>query len=107
MQGINKARHLHLVDALLQLEDLIAGLEMSPEPYAELKSKRLELEDSYRVYLNILDRLAFHIATYEDLFMEVKVQYAVNHFKELKKQVQPKSLAAEKLKESIVLACST
>lgn len=90
MQGINKNRHVHLAGALLQLEIFFSGIEKSIEQSglqadghnlkviptsAELKVKRAELENSYQVYLDMLDALAFHIAAYEDLFADIKVHY--------------------------------
>ncbi len=113
---------MHLVDALRQLENIFAGIERNLaasglqidwQPLkviptsAELKEKRKELENSHEVYLEMLNALAFHISVYEDLFADIKVKYVGNRLKELKKSVQPNSIAAEKLKESISLAYGT
>lgn len=122
MHGISRTRHAHLVDALLQLENIFAdiernliasGLQAEVQPLtviptsAELKAKRLALENSHQVYLDMLDALAFQIAAYEDLFADIKVHYVGNRLKELKKHVQPNSIAAEKLRAGISLAYGT
>ena len=122
MHGISRTRHVHLVDALLQLENIFAGIERKlvdsglqtgGRPLkviptsAELKAKRLELENSHEIYLDMLGTLAFHIAAYEDLFADIKVHYVGNRLKELKKHVQPNSIAAEKLRAGISLAYGT
>lgn len=98
MQGINKARHLQLLEILLQVEQLLLGKDMGAilmETAAmpngildaqELSAKRAELQNSHRIYLDMLDKLAFHIAAYEDLVVEVRVRYLSNHLKKLKKQ---------------------
>lgn len=91
MQGINRSKHEHLVDALLQLEHLVSGVEDStgtPDlqaTSAALRAKRLELEKSHQVYLDMLDNLAFHIAAYKGLFAEIKVYFVGNSLKKLKK----------------------
>ena len=122
MHGISRTRHAHLVDALLQLENIFAGIERNLvasgsqvaghqlkviPTSAELKTKRMELENSHEVYLDMLDALAFQIAAYEDLFADIKVRYVVNRLKELKKHVQLNSTAAEKLSAGISLAYGT
>lgn len=104
MQGINRHRHVNLVETLLQLENKFANLA---DEVADLKTKRVELENSYALYLQMLDALAFHIADYEDLFNDVKVNYVGNRLKELKKQMQSKSVDYDALKDSIVLAYGT
>ena len=98
MQGINKARHLQLIEILLQVEQLLldkdrdviltegAGMPNVVLDARELRVKRAELQNSHRIYLDMLDQLAFHIAAYEDLVVEVRVRYLSNHLKKFKKQ---------------------
>jgi hypothetical protein len=129
MKAISHPQHKLLTAALLEVESLLSDIEqnrtetssqVSLQPVkmlphlqdtqtaaAELKAKRMELENSHQVYLKMLDALAFHIASYEDLFAEIKVHYVGNRLKELKKRVQPNSIAGEKLRESIILAYGT
>ncbi|TCC82820.1 hypothetical protein [Pedobacter hiemivivus] len=129
MKAISKRQHQLLIAVLLEVESLLLDIEQNrAEPAsqvllqpvkmmphlqdrqaasAELKAKRMELENSHQIYLKMLDALAFHIAVYEDLFAEIKVHYIGNRLKELKKHVQPNSKTAEKLKESISFAYGT
>ncbi|MNK00544.1 hypothetical protein D3C87_183290 [compost metagenome] len=114
MQGINKSRHLHLLNALRQLEETLIndrsnldtselssnGVQTVMIPNAmQLMAKRRELEESYKKYLNILDELALHIATYEDLFIEVKVRYLGSSLKYLKRNIHVPTFAAERFVE--------
>ena len=129
MKAISYRQHKLLSAALLEVESLLSDIEqnwtepslqVSLQPVkimphlqarqaasAELKAKRIELEGSHQVYLDMLDALAFHIATYEDLFTTIKVQYVGNRLKELKKHVQPNSIASERLRAGISLAYGT
>lgn len=126
MKAISHRQHKLLTAALLEVESLLSDIKQNwTEPSsqvslqlvkmmphlqarqaasAELKAKRKELENSHQVYLDMLDALAFHIATYEDLFTTIKVQYVGNRLKELKKLIQPNSIASERLRASISLA---
>ncbi|WP_256011489.1 hypothetical protein [Desertivirga xinjiangensis] len=122
MNGINKARHVNLVNALHQLESIAALLEsnsvvscvkdesqslMFMPTSLELREKRLELEHSLEVYFNMLDDLANHISVYEDLFSNLKVSCVSAHLKALKKNIQPQDAIVSKLKTSISLAYCT
>lgn len=85
MQGINRTRHTHLVDALLRMENMFSAIEHNEATVVHLKAKRVDLENSHRAYLEMLDALAFHITAYEDLFAYIKVRCVGNRLKELKK----------------------
>lgn len=86
MQGINKAKHVHLVDALLQLERLMDQGSLLGQDLKKAEDLRLRLAEMYQGYEQLLDDLALHIAEYKDLFNEVKIQYLGKKLKELKKQ---------------------
>ena len=84
MQGINKTRHAHLVDALLQIE---RQLSTGSEYLQEAEEYRAELESMYNDYEHMLGELAGHIRAYETLFGQVKVQFLGKKLKVLKKDM--------------------
>ena len=75
MQGINKAKHVHLMDALLQLERLLAREQRECAFVQRTAEYRQELEDMHLIYERLLEQLSRQISAYEALFNQVKVQY--------------------------------
>lgn len=86
MQGINKAKHVHLLDALLQLESLLEQREFGDREINKAENYRSQLKAKFHDYEVLLNQLAQCIAEYEDLFSEVKVQYLGRMLKEMKKE---------------------
>lgn len=91
MQGINKARHFHVINAMLELEKLAMDLELDHGDIFTLNAKRNELEECYQLYLKMLGQIELQIADYEDLFAEIKVRFTSSRVKKLKKCDQQKS----------------
>lgn len=98
MQGINKAKHVRLLDALLQLEKVLDLGAVADKEAA--KNYRAELKSMLRTYEELLAKLAVHIADYEELFQQAKVHFLAKKLKELKKPVIQAS--NDKLKQSTV-----
>jgi len=87
MQGISKSRHVHLMDALLQLEGLLSAGKRERGCLQEASDYRESLEAMHRNYERLLDELAGQIEAYETLYSEIKVQYLGKKLKELKKEI--------------------
>ncbi len=84
MQGINKAKHAHLIDALHHLQQIIQQADTPCAQQAAAYS--VALKDKYSEYEILLRELAIQIEAYEDLFAEVKVQFLGRKLRELKRQ---------------------
>jgi hypothetical protein len=87
MQGITKGRHVHMIDALLQLEELLAREQPECGCLQQAKDHRRELSAMYANYENLLEKLAEQISAYEALFGHVKVHVLSKKLKELKKDI--------------------
>ena len=104
MQGINKARHVHLMDALLQLESL---LNRKPQEFGCLQQTadyRVKLESMHRDYEKQLADLYVLIAEYETLFKEVKVQYLGRNLRNLQKHLAPETKEYRILLQTLYIA---
>lgn len=107
MQGINQSKHQHLVDALLQLENL---LYMDSKANADLQQAaelRQQLETMRRDYNRQIAELAELIADYQQLFNKAKIQFLSPKLKELRKQVPQNTKLYTVLTENIQLAYGT
>ncbi|MES2458227.1 MAG: hypothetical protein V4594_21900 [Bacteroidota bacterium] len=107
MQGINKAKHVHLIDALLQLERLLAHGRIECACIQQTAEYRLKLEDMHLNYERLLEELSGLIGVYEELFNQVKVQYLSKKLKEMKKEISIERPAYRMLAENIRLAHRT
>ncbi|EHQ27500.1 hypothetical protein [Mucilaginibacter paludis] len=83
MQGISKSRHVHLMDALLQLEYLL-GKECGCLQQAG--EYRAELATMHSDYERLLGELAKVITDYSVLYDEVKIRFLGKKLKELKRK---------------------
>lgn len=92
MQGINKTRHAHLVDALLQIE---RQLSTGSEYLQEAEEYLAELESIYSDYENMLGELAEKIRAYETLFGHIKIQFLGKKLKALKREICLRNLIAQ------------
>lgn len=106
MQGINKAKHAHLIDALLNLQHIIKQRSLDEKCVQQAINYQTALEDSYIIYEQLLTELADQIDAYEALFAEVKVQFLGKKLKELKKQALLKQPSLSIVMENIRLAYS-
>lgn len=85
MQGINRKIHLEAIKAMFKLENLAIELALGDEVVLEIHTKRIALENHYKLYLDVLNKVALQIAEYEDLFAELKVRYTASRVKKMKK----------------------
>ena len=106
MQGINKAKHSHLMDALLGLERLVSRHCADGRCLQEVAEHRDRLVNEFEDYERLLTELANLIANYEVLCSEVKVQFLAKRLKSLKKEiaVEHQAITAINLKETIKLS---
>ena len=73
MQGINKAKHAHLIDALLGLERLVSRQFVDDTCMRQIVTHRDRLRRKVEDYDRLLVELAMLITAYEALYSEVKV----------------------------------
>lgn len=73
MQGISKTRHVHLLDALQQLEGLLTDRQTECICLQKAEDYKLEMKSMYRNYEHLLKALSRQISAYEILYSEVKV----------------------------------
>lgn len=107
MQGINKAKHAHLMDALLGLERLVSRECANDKCMQEMAKYRDQLKTKVEHYDHLLTELAILITDYEVLYSEVKVQFLAKKLKNLKKEINVKKPAFVILQSSIRLAYGT
>ena len=107
MQGISKARHEHLTDALLQLESLLSTEQQESGCLEQAADYRERLEALHQSYERILTDLAWQIEAYEALYSQVKVQFLGKRLKELKKDMHGRQPAYPLLQANIRLAYGT
>ena len=107
MQGINKTKHAHLMDALLGLEKLV--IEQDPADCCILKAAEYhgQLGTMFSDYERLLTELSILICDYEILCSEVKVQFLGKKLKEIKKDTAVEKPAFAMLCSSIRLAYGT
>ncbi|SOD15330.1 hypothetical protein [Pedobacter xixiisoli] len=106
MQGINKAKHAHLTDALHNLQQIVKQRSLDEECLQQATTYGTALANSYSTYEKLLTELAQQIEAYEALFTEVKVQFLGKKLKELKKQAVLQQPSLSVLMESVRLAYS-
>lgn len=82
MKGINRAKHLQLIDALNQLKDLQQDKGLSSDDTLSFIS---DLEGMFKKYNSLLISLSIHIAEYEDRYNDIKVHHLSRKLRELKK----------------------
>ncbi len=104
MQGISNARHVHLIDALLQLEQL---LNKECECLQKAGEYRVELEAMHSNYERLLDELGKQIMEYELLYSHVKIQFLGKKLKELKKEISVEMPTFPTLVRNIRIAYGT
>lgn len=85
MQGINRSRHIHLMKALLQLEEFVSQGEVDHICLEEVTAYSTELDSMYREYNKLLCDLEQHIIAYEELHRKVKIQYLGRKLKALRR----------------------
>ena len=107
MQGINKAKHAHLMDALLGLERVLNIPGADDNFLQEIDEHRDRLETMVADYDRLLSELAYLITDYEVLYSEVKVQFLAKKLKNLKKEINVEKPAFVILQSSIRLAYGT
>ena len=104
MQGINKSKHVHLIDALLQMERLLREDKQANECLQQMVEYRAELESMYSDYKRLVEVLAIHISKYKALHGHIKIQHLGKKLKELKKEIPIEKPAFLMLVENIRLA---
>ena len=75
MQGINKSKHVQLIDALLQMERLLREDKQLNECLQQMVEYRAELESIYSDYKSLVEVLADHISAYKALHGHIKIQH--------------------------------
>jgi hypothetical protein len=106
MQGINKGRHVNLMNALVQLEGLTSAAHAGEYP-RETSKYRDKLHTMHCNYEHLLDELERMITDYEVLYSHVKIKFLGKKLKELKKEIPVEKPAFLMLQASIMLACGT
>ena len=86
MQAISKGKHVHMIDALLQLEKLLIH-EQECNCLQQSADYRRELATMHANYEQLLEKLAEQISAYEALFGNVKVHFLSRKLRELKKDI--------------------
>ncbi len=107
MQGINKSKHAHLMDALLGLERLVRRQCADDKCMQEVAGHRDRLENIFGDYERLLAELAILITNYEVLYSEIKVHFLAKKLKEIKKEIAVEKPAFVTLQASIRLAYGT
>lgn len=87
MHGISKTKHLHLADALLQLERLLSRDFKQDVNMQQSEEYRKELEAIHLEYERLLVDLARVIDGYNELYGKVKMKFLLPKLKELHKNV--------------------
>lgn len=101
MQGINKAKHIHLTEAMFQLERLLSKKEENSADLYQTEKYRKELEKMYENYHRLLTEVSHQIDDYEDLYIKVKTQYLGKKLKKLKKEIPEQEPSFVRLIENI------
>ncbi|WP_205780547.1 hypothetical protein [Mucilaginibacter limnophilus] len=115
MHGISKSKHEHLMDALLQLENLLlmettahtevtdpeTGTQEMESTYKSVKKTRAELEELFSTYNVALGSLATMIQRYEELYNYSRVEYLAKVLKELRRRANPADDQFKLMKENI------
>jgi hypothetical protein len=115
MHGISKSKHEHLMDALLQLENLLlmettaqtdgvdspSGTQELESTYKSVKKMRAELEEIFTTYNVALGSLAEMIHRYEELYNYSRVEYLAKVLKELRRRANPADDQFKLMKENI------
>jgi len=120
MHGINRSRHLHLIESLLLLEELLheekellindaTGNNMENKTATEnyqntsqvAANYRAELEEIYSLYHVELASLAETIDRYDKLFNHLKIEYVSKKLKDLKRRNDLEGIRNERLKDNI------
>ena len=104
MQGINKSRHEHLHNAMLQMEELLSSSDLYCSILHQTADYSQKLVSMYQNYERLLNELSRQITDYEILYIEVKVQFLGKKLKELKKEIPAEKPAFSALQASIKLA---
>ncbi|GAA4323041.1 hypothetical protein GCM10023149_23720 [Mucilaginibacter gynuensis] len=111
MHGISKARHKHLIDALLGMENLLNEKQSECEHAQQTAEYRAELEEMYTEYEDLLSKLSVIIVDYEILYSHVKINYLAKKLRELKKEIPADDNSCKPssnlLRENIRLAYAT
>ncbi len=100
MQGISNTRHKRMHEALLQLEEIMKDCGCAADSN-EICKKRKQLEKSYSIYIDLLEKLSVHILTYEDLHNDIKVNTVSKKLAGLKKMIKPVSHNFIQLRDAI------
>ena len=87
MRGITKGKHVHMIDALLQLEELLTHEQPECGCSQQARDYRRELAAMHANYELLLEKLAEQVSTYETLFGDVKINFLSRKLKELKKGI--------------------
>jgi len=107
MQAISKARHKHLVDALLQLEDLLKERLVNDSDLGQALIYREEIETMMSNYDRLVQELAIQIGDYLELYDRAKIKFLSVKLKELKKEIPKRSLVFPLLQQNIREAYGT
>jgi hypothetical protein len=107
MQGISTAKHQHLVDALLQLENLLSGDYRQDSDRQLALELKTELEAMHASYQQQVKELSELIMAYQDLFHRAKMQFLSPKLKALRKQSEHDARIMPLLTRNIQLVYGT
>jgi len=100
MQGISNNRHQRMSDALIKLEQVMKDCgDLSDSD--EMSLRRKQLDNSYKVYIQMLERLSVHILEYEELYSDIKANAVAKKLTRLKKMIKPLNNNFAQLKDAI------
>jgi DNA-dependent RNA polymerase auxiliary subunit epsilon len=100
MQGISNNRHKRMTEALLQLEEIMKDYGHDADSN-EMRKKRQLLENSYHIYIEMLEKLSVHILVYEELHDDIRVNTVSKRLARLKKVIKPVSQNFIQLRDAI------
>ncbi|MCX2486686.1 hypothetical protein [Pedobacter sp. MR2016-24] len=107
MQGINKSKHVHLLKALNQLEEIVSDGDRSYNQLLQVREYRNELDLMYANYQKMLINLEQHIIAYDELHKKVKIQYLGRKLKELKKTAHKEDITFASLLSKTIRSFGT
>lgn len=103
MQGISNSKHRHLVDALLQLENLLGRDFEHDADKQQAAEYRMELDLMLVDYERLLSDLAELIGHYNALSGKARLQFLSPKLKELRRQLPQDKPAFRLLARNIQL----
>ncbi|MBE9586219.1 hypothetical protein IM792_17320 [Mucilaginibacter sp. JRF] len=101
MQGISDTRHRQLVDALLQLENLLCENLDRDSDMQTAGELRAQLETTHANYNKQIVVLSELIQDYHNLFNKIKLQFIAPKLKELRKKAHKRDRIYPSLVQNI------